>query len=193
MLKFFGQNKKSTSFRIIAVLEEIHDIASILKEHLDEYGYKSGIATRIEVNNPYEITILQIDPNHMPDLKDSKIEALVVNLKSPLVYKNEILKLAKIVEKTGAIVSDNKTIEKLEKKLPNSILRAKIYFETEDERKPLHSYKNIAFYADSLVKSEYRFVDKDDNADKLWKIRDKNAYKLEAILFATVNSCGLVS
>ncbi|MEI7603767.1 MAG: hypothetical protein WCJ19_01990 [bacterium] len=188
----FGKKKKQ-NFRIIAVLEELNDVSTMLKDYFDEYGYKSGIVTKIEVNNPNDITILQIDPNHLIDLKDYKIESMVINLKSPLIYQKEILTLCKKIEKTGSIVADKKALDKLEKKIKKDTLIAKIDYSTQDETRTNGSYKNVAFYAESITKSLYKYSDKDDSADKMWKINNKYAYRLEALLFATVNSCGLIS
>jgi hypothetical protein len=189
----FFSKKPKQNYRVIAVLEELDDVSGMLKDYFEEYGYKSGIVSKLEVNITSEIVILQIDPNNVIDLKNVKLEAIVVNLKNPLVYKKEIWQLAKKLEKTGAIIGEHMAMEKLEKKLPKNVLVAKIDYTSEEENRSVHEYKYVAFYAESLTKSLYRYTDNVKNADKSWKINNKYAYKLEALLFATVNSCGLVN
>lgn len=188
----FGKKTKQ-NFRIIAVIEELDDVSKMLKEYFDEYGYKAGIISRLEVNIPYEIAILQIDPNSLVNLKDFKLESIVLNLKNPLIYKNDIIKFAKKLDKAGSIIGDIKALVKLEKRIPNNILIANVDFTSSEENRSISSYKYIGFYAQTLTKSLYKFTDKEKDTDKIWKVNNKYAYKMEALLFAVVNSIGLIS
>ena len=188
----FGKKNKQ-KFKIIAVFEELDDVSRMLEEFMIEYGYKANRASRLEINNPSEYIILHVDPNNLPDMRDFQIESIVLNLKSPSIYYKEVLKIAKKLDKNGSIVGDKKAFEKIEKKVSKNILLAKIDYSAQDETRQTHTFKNIAFHAESLTRSMYRYADKDTEADKLWSIQNKYAYKLEALLFATVNSCGLIS
>ena len=185
--------KLKQNFRVIAILEELDDVSKMLQDYLEEYGYKVGLVSRLEINNPHEITILHIDPNNLPDLKNFEIECIVINLKNALVYKKEISKLLKKLTKTGSIIGDTKIIQQLEKKIPKNILSAKIDYTSPEENKSLSAYKNILFHAEGITKSFYKYGDTSNKADKTWQINNKYAYKMEALLFATVNSCGLIS
>lgn len=189
-----GFKKKSNqNYRIIGVLEEIDDVSSMLKQYFEEYGYKAGIVSKIEVNTPYEIVILHLDPNNLTDLRKYKLESIVVNLKNPLVYKKEIWKLSKKLENTGSIIGDKVFLDKLEKNIPKNILLSKIDYTSSEGNKPTYSYKYVAFYAKDLTKSVYQYTDNTRDADKIWKISNKYAYRLEALLFATLNSSGLIN
>src|SRR5437868_1262703 len=135
--------KAKQNFRVIAILEELDDVSKMLQDYLEEYGYKSGIVSRLEINNPHEITILHIDLNNFQDLKKFEIECIVINLKNALVYKKEIKKLMKRLTKTGSIVGDVKIIQQLEKSIPKNTLAAKIDYTSPEENKALSAYKNI--------------------------------------------------
>ena len=187
-----GKNKKQ-DFRIIAVLEELSDISGMLKDYLEEYGYKCNIASRLEINIQEDFVILQLDPNNIGDLKRYRLEALVINLKNPLVYKKDILKLSKHIDKTGSVIGDKFVIDKLEKNISKNLLLSKVDYSEVEENKPIHSHKYIGFYAETLTRSLYKYTDNIKETDKAWKINNKYAYKLEALLFATINSCGLIN
>ena len=188
----FNKRQKQ-NFRIIAVLEELNDVSDILKDYFEEYGYKCSVISKLEINIQDEIIILNIDPNNIPNLKKYSIEALVINLKNPLLYKKDILRISKRIEKTGSIIGDKKVIDKLDKKISKNLLLAKVdYSETEGNR-AISTYKYIGFKAETITKSLYIYTDDFKKTDKYWKINNKYAYKIEGLLFATINSCGLVN